>query len=517
MRYRSRFALFALAGTALLGSRAEARPLQLTLSQCLERALKVNPAVTVSKVTVRLAEEAVNKARSAFFPELALEVGFTQATNATPYTYSDADGLYDTSALTYQGGVSGVLPTGTQYDLALKSDVSWFDMSASLFDQTHESQLSLSLTQPLLRGWGWSNTLASLRAAREARAASQRDHHGQLVALLTAVATAYWALSYYQESARIAAQSVVLAQGLLDSIRARVQAGTLSPLDAVEAEATIATREESLLVAKQTAKTAETVLLGYLFSRAGGDQGVTLGAELLPSPLPTGEAPHLALDRLVDRALKDRPDVLAAQAKVRAQAIAAAAADNGALPQLDLELKGGFTSLAGAPSCPRGDSSCLRPVGFMDGDHGTAWEQVFTAKIPFVQANLSLELPLSGDARAYDARVAALTLRSRQAELRQAREGAMMEVRTAYHQLRAVIQRVAVVRRRLRLARASLDAAQKKFKSGLYGSHDVLRVQLDLAAAEQAMAAVLRDQVISRLGLEAAAGSLPHHLGVSLR
>jgi outer membrane protein len=509
---------FVIIASALGSTRdAAAEERRVTLQECLELALEVNPSVHAGKIEMLQAEQSVRAARGAFFPELKASLSFSRTANATPYTYYSQDGLYSDTVFGYQAGLGGLLPTGTLYSLDLESEVSWTDMTSILFNETHVNSLSLKLTQPLLRGWGWKTTLSKLEGAREDYLAAQRELDNQALVLVGHVVQAYWELRYALEYVQIAKRSVELAEGLLKSIDARVHAGTLSPLDLIEAQAAIAARRETLVQSQQDAKSAETELIGYLYSESRHGKAIDLNGGLTPSDVPEALPEMRALEALVSLALRQRPDVKTALHQLNSQGIASAAADNGRLPKLDIAVKAGLASLAGHNRCETSDPDCTPPAPFMVGDHLTAWGQVFSAKIPYVQASLTLDLPLSSDARHSAAEIARLKRRGLAVKLQEARNKAAVAVREAYFQVLTTLERVRVVKVREQLAEQNLAAAEKKFKSGLFGSYDVLRVQLDLAQARGAVAKAVRDQVLARTSLETATGDLPTQLRLRMK
>ena len=64
------------------------------------------------------------------------------------------------------------------------------------------------------------------------------------------VRNAYYDLMYAIGNLNVQRQSLELAQQSLKDNRARVEIGTMAPLDIVQAEAEVATREEAVIVAE---------------------------------------------------------------------------------------------------------------------------------------------------------------------------------------------------------------------------------------------------------------------------
>ncbi len=504
--------------TLLAPGQAQAKAHRLTLKQCIRLALEASPGLQVSRLRRQQARLTIGAARGAFFPVISSSLSFRRGVGATPYAYSDSDGLYDQTTFGYGAGVSGLLPIGATYDLALSSEVLWTDMSGTLLSPQHINALTLTVTQPLLRGWGLTTNLGPLRAARVDLRVSQQRHRARVDALLLRVATRYWTLVDRRANLATLEGSLGLARDLQGRIRARVDAGTMSPLELVEAKAAVAMRREAVLVAQQRVQATETALLGLIYSdRKRGAGAVGLDASIVP----TQPAPAATVDRplrtLVEQAQRKRPRLRAAALVVKSGAISLAAVENSAWPRLDLMVKGGLESLSGKVTCDVSSSSCLAPVEAMRGGHGTAWGQVFSAKVPFMQLGLSMELPVSGDVRRQQAQRARLKQERLKVALRRHRRAVAMEVRAAHQRLQSATRRIQAVEERLKLTGANLAAADKKFKSGLCNSYYVLRVQLELGMARSALARARKDQALARVTLEAAVGTLPAYLGVKVQ
>ena len=82
------------------------------------------------------------------------------------------------------------------------------------------------------------------------------------------------------------------------------------------------------------------------------------------------------------------------------------------------------------------------------------------------------------------------------------------EVRTATRDLEASAKRVEATRRASELARAQLDAGEKRMSTGLSTAFEVLRLQTDLAAAQNAEIAAMVGYRTSLVRVQFAIGGL---------
>ena len=112
-------------------------------------------------------------------------------------------------------------------------------------------------------------------------------------------------------------QSLELAQQSLKDNRARVEIGTMAPIDIVQAEAEVAQREESVILAEAAISRAEDRLRALVFNPASPDfwqlrhRADRAGRSSGPMPVDTDAAVANALQKRTDlhqrRASSSRP------------------------------------------------------------------------------------------------------------------------------------------------------------------------------------------------------------------
>ncbi len=85
------------------------------------------------------------------------------------------------------------------------------------------------------------------------------------------VKSAYYDMMYAVGNLNVQRQSLELAQQSLKDNRARVEIGTMAPIDIVQAEAEVAQREESLILAEAAISRAEDRLRALVFNPSAPD------------------------------------------------------------------------------------------------------------------------------------------------------------------------------------------------------------------------------------------------------
>ena len=124
-----------------------------------------------------------------------------------------------------------------------------------------QHQPEAAYAQPLLRGFRIDNTRQQL-----AGHADQPRHLGgvscaaTITSTLANVRNAYWDLVFARRPSTWPSASLELADKLVEDNQARVEVGTLAPLDIVQAEAEAATRRQTLAAGRGDGPTAELAL-----------------------------------------------------------------------------------------------------------------------------------------------------------------------------------------------------------------------------------------------------------------
>lgn len=452
----------------------------------LERSLGVQSALSRYGASAA----SVTEARGLYDPKFTLEtaVGETRdAVNSVSASVPSASryGRADLSLLQK-------LPSGADVSLDFNNrrsdETSSTGSSASfLFDPNWRSELKLSLTQPLLQGFGRLATEESILLATAGRDGSAAALYQQAAETLKSVRNLYAGIRRSREIIVQRESSVALATRLVEENRARVAAGLLPPLDLLEAEVGLKLRERDLLDARQGERDLIDQLAEIL--RFDGPFDVDLPAFELDPP---------TLDERADLAdaFANRPDLQQAAADLEARRVESAAARQRQLPRLDLVGSYG-------------------QKGF-DEDFPAALEETGRDELRNWEVGVNFAYPLGNR----KARGEALRKRYQEQasadELGRLREVARREIRTIGRQLQVDQLRIAVTIQAVELAAEKLKNLEKRRDVGLATTKDVLEGEAQLAQAKTDLADAQATWEAAVTGYLAATGRLLARLGVTL-
>ncbi len=482
----SSFVLTFLVALCALPLATHASP--LTLDDALRLALQKNEALKVSAFSPQIARAHVLVAAGAFDPTLNFRRTYSETETPGAVTPLLNRGLTQTDD--YRLSLDGLIPWGLTYSLGgtAQNQRGTFNR----FTDTYDTFGGLSVTQPLLRGFGFGATLAGLRIARADRSISEWTHKQTVIDTVTAVVLVYNNLALARENLRIAQLSRDLAAQLLDQNEKRNRVGSLSDADVTQARARVANREESILFAERAVRDTEHQLRRLL-----GETRLALDTPPLElAPLPP--AAPLTVDLAADlrTALDQRPDFQAARLGVTRRRASRDLAQNQVMPRLDFVGSYGYAGL--------------------DPVFSTARDQVRDRDARAYSAGLVVSVPLTFAEGRGRARAATLGLRQSEADLTRLEHDIAVDVTTAAGQLQTTHQRVAATRTAYELAKLALDSEEKRFRAGTSRTLDVLQLQEQLAAVESAQVRALADERRALANYERELGTTLTRRGISL-
>jgi len=437
---------------------------RLALSEALRLAVRQNLGVALERGEVRIAAHAVDVARGAFEPTVSAD--YRHADTDSPPASSQEGEAGQIFTLIDDGwriAIGQRFTTGTRVELDFGNARARSSLGTAVEPLNYRSTLSLSLTQPLLRGFSPDLAIPRLEVLR-ARIASERERRQLAVTIATLVEqaeSAYWGVLQALFRYDLARRSHQAATDQLALTRRQIDAGTLPPSDLIGAESTVAQRDLELVGAEQAIQQASDVLRAVL--HLPRDQW---SRPILPIDVPRFAPGALAPEEAFAAAIKHRPELAQLELDLRASSLAIQKADNDRLPQLDLGLTG---ALVGQ------DRAYGGALGQLGGADAKGWSVfVSVAWTPLQRATA---------AAAEIARVS-----HAQAVLRreQVVQTVWLEVRAALRDQAGAQRQVAAAARFRELAERSLEIEQRKFLNGTSQNLFVAQRQDALASARLA-------------------------------
>jgi outer membrane protein TolC len=268
----------------------------------------------------------------------------------------------------------------------------------------------------------------------------------------------------------------------------------MAQIDIVQAEAEVASNEESVIVAQARIETAQDQLRALIMNPNQPDFWT---ARFTPSEQPTVAPREINVDAAVKNALQNRTDIRDFKKTMENTEIGIRYARDQKLPALDVTGRYGVTGVAGTQLANKEGTSTLER-SFFDAVH-----DVFANDFRTWSVSLNLSYPLGTSVA--DAALAQARLQKQQEEqsLHNLEMGVTTQVRQAARDVGTNLRRIEATRRARELAEQRLTADNKRFSVGLATTFEVLQSQRDLSRAKQAELSALIDYNQSLVDFEA--------------
>jgi outer membrane protein TolC len=438
----------------------------LTLERAIELALQNNQRIAVSAYGPQIARANVLAEYGRFDPAIVFERSYGEA--ETPGTLLPLAKRPVTQTDNYSLSLDGLAPWGLSYSLGTSAENQRGTFNS--FTDNYATFGGVTVTQPLLRGFGFGANLASLRIAKANRGISDWQHRQTVIDVITQVIFAYNNLQQARDNLRIATLSRDLASQLFKENEKRNRVGSIADADVTQARARVATREEALLIYERNARDIENQLRLLIGEKEFSVEGPTIAIVELPP------APPMTVDAAADLkvAYELRPDYQSQRLGVKISRANQALAQNQLLPRLDFIGSYGY--------------------GGLDPNFHSARTQIRNEDARVYSVGMQVRLPLTFTEGRGRARAARLTTRQTEADLVRLEEDIAVSVAAAAGQISTTQQRVIAARQALELQQRVLADEQKKFKAGSGDTRFVLQEQEQLAAVESSYVRALADQ-----------------------
>jgi len=430
----------------------------LSLAGAVEQALARNERVEGLRDSTEQAELSVRLARNSFKPKLVPNI-------------NGSFGQSNVSNQTYRVDLTQRFTTGTQLTASVGT--------ASARNQIgtfYNTDTTLSLSQPLLRGFGRGAARRQLTSAEVRRDDAGRQQAIGEQQVSVDVARAYYQVVAQQGLVDVARKSLERSRRLLEASTAKLEAGKVSQLDVLRARQLVTQADGQLLDAQAAVEDARDLLRSLMGRERDYEFEVVREIPRVYEPVAEEDA--------VARAVGSRGELRSAEEAAADADRAASFAKNQLLPQFDLNVA--LTRREVADSF----SSSFR-------FNNLQFATFFTISMPVDRTPQEIEyhnMLIERDRRRRDIR----TLRMRIAD----------EARRAVRQQERLAKSLEVVQSSVEFAEKELEVAELRYQRGLSNNLDVVNAEANVLSAQSRRISTLADLAVARLSLRATLGVL---------
>jgi len=418
---------------------------------------------------------------------------------------------------TFQAGYAQTFITGTNAQLTYGATHSSLNSPAWNVNPYTQGYLDLTVTQPLLQGFGIAVNNRNIRVAKNNMKVTDLQLKRQVITTVSAVLNLYWDLVSFNEDLRIKQEALTTATQLYEGNKKQVELGTLPAIEATRAAAEVSAAKENLLIAQTNVAQQETVLKNAL-SRNGIVSQTLDEVHLLPldriivpetedlKPTPT----------LVDLALAQRPEIAQTKINIESSIINLGGTRNALLPQLQAFFELTDSGLSGQLNPAAQTVGIPPPPPTLVGGYGNLLGQIFSRDFPNYSAGMSLNITFRNRAAQADYVTDQLSLRQRQLQYQKTVSQVRVDVKNAVIGLQQARARYETAVATRALAQQTLEAEQNRFRFGESTIAIVVQAQRDLAGDQSAEVQAMANYTHAKIAFDEAVGQTLDVNGVSL-
>ena len=458
---------------------------RMSIDDVVATALEQNLDLQVQRLNPELQDLTTSQFRAAYTPNFVSTFSTSEATQPS------------TSFLDAGGGATGITSGNSVFNFGVQSLSNWFGGSYDVrwnnqrstttnllqsFNPQVNTSVAATYQQPLLRNFKIDGARQQLLVSQKNKEISDIQLTQSITQTTRSVRNAYYDLIYAIGNLAVQRQSLQLSQQNLKDNRARVEIGTMAPLDIVTAEAEVATREEAVILAEAAIERSQDTLRALVYNPASTDFWT---ARIEPTDNITFVPANVDVEAAVKTALTERTDLVNARKNVEINDVNIRYFRNQSLPDVTASLNYNARAIGGTQvqrglvnGLPIGDIVSSETRGYFN-TLGTA----FSGDFPGWNVQLNMSYPIgrsTSEAQLARARVAQTQAERQISSLELA---VTTQVRDAARNVQTNARRVDATRASRTLAERRLEAEEKRYQAGLTQNFFVLQAQRDLSVA----------------------------------
>jgi outer membrane protein len=461
---------------------------RLSIDDAVATALEQNLDLQVQRYNPELQDLATAQFRAAYTPNFVSQI--STADNTQPST-----SFLDTGG----GTATGITSGNTVFNFGVQSltnwhggsyDVRWNNTRSTTtnllqgFNPQLNNVLSASYSQPLLRNFKIDGTRQQLIVSQKNKEITDTQLEQSITQTTRNVRNAYYDLVGAIGNLAVQRQSLLLSQQSLKDNRARVEIGTMAPLDIVQAEAEVATREEAVIVAEAAIERLMDNLRTLVYNPASADFWT---ARIEPTDTLTFVPVTVDAEAAIQTALKERTDLQNARKNLEINDVNIQYFRNQSLPDVTASVNYNARAVGGLQVRRAPDPLTGLPTGDIISSAEQSWLETVRTSLagdfPGWNLQFNIAYPLGRSPQEAQLARARLQQTQSQRQLSSLELAITAQVRDAARNVQTNARRVDATRASRVLAERRLEAEEKKYQAGMTQNFFVLQAQRDLAVA----------------------------------
>ena len=480
--------------------------LVLSLKDAIIRTLSNNISIQVESFNNKIKKESVAESLSEFDATLGLELSTGRKTQQLASAFSSPNRMENDND-NWDLSLSQKLITGANYQFDFTNNRNKTNSETAGLNPSYRSEFQLSLTQPLLKNFGIDLNKSNVHIANNKVDISENEFKTKVIAVVSEIENTYWDFVFSLKDLEVKQKSLERAKDLQRLVKSQVLVGTLAPIETLQAESEVASREEFLLTAQDAIEDNQDKLKNILNIEFLSSEGLK---PIYPSTPANIQIEEIDIKESMKMALANRPDYLGKKKDLENKDILVKYQENQIYPSVDLVGSMGLNGLSGEAITIT--SGTFQGTSAFGGSYGNSLTDSLSTNYYDWEIGVKFSYPLGN--RAAKSKLSTSRLEKAQLILgiKDLEKEIILDIREAVRQLKTDSKRIKAATVAKQLAEEKLKAEEKKFEVGLSTSFNVLEFQEDLAEAQSNEIKTILDYKQSRIRFRrSTASTLKYH------
>jgi outer membrane protein TolC len=403
--------------------------------------------------------------------------------------------IFDDENLTSRFGVKKKYGKGTVLEVGSRfsrlSNTLNRTSANALFSPEYETFTGITITQPLLRGFGKDANLAGVNIAKLRGTAQEILTHVKAMNLVAEVATRYTDIVTADRVLDVHGQNIKLAEQMLVRNKELLKSKEGLATDVTTAELALYQRQDQYI----TSAAEKIERVNTLFALTNREPDLEGKTKFKPSSAFFSGETNMGKRELISYGQKRRLDISYYNHVVETTKLNVLRARDSGRAQLNLA---GSAGLYG-----------------VDADGGGAFGEAANAQGREWSLGLDFKMPLNADANDSALKAAEAQVRKAELELQKAKRSISLEVHTACTRMEAAKQRIQTAKKAVELATERLKQEQDLFNAGEGDFYRVVELQQILGDSKVNLVASEAALSKSVIAVWLAAGQIFERIGIS--
>lgn len=468
---------------------AQGQVRRMTIDDAVATALEQNLDLQVQRINPQLQDLSIAGFRAAYTPNFVSTLSSADQTQPSTSFLDSGSGVGASSITSGQSlfnfGVASLSNWfGGSYDVRWNNTRSTTTNLLQSFNPQLNTAVIATYTQPLLRNFKIDGTRQQLLISQKNKDIADTQLEQSVAVTVRNVRNSYYDLLGAIANLNVQRQSLALAQQSLKDNRARVEIGTMAPLDIVQAEAEVATREEAVIIAEAAIERLQDTVRALVYNPSSPDFWT---ARIEPTDTVTFVPTQVDMEAAVKNALSQRTDLQVARRNVEINDVNVRYFNNQSLPEVNASVNYNARAIGGLQVTRGPDPVTGLPtgpiLGSVEQSYFSTLGTAFAGDFPGWNVQLNMSYPIGRSAAEANLARSRLQQTQLQRQLQSLELQVATQVREAARNVQTNAKRVDATRASRALAEKRLEAEEKRFQAGLTSSFFVLQAQRDLNVA----------------------------------